>query len=173
MTTNHIDIDVPPSAVFAVLMDAYAYPEWVVGTKRVRGTDPNWPAVGARFHHAVGAPGVELKDSSKLLEVEEDRKVLLEVRFRPAGVAIVRLELEPIAGGGRTHVTMSELPKSGPARKWWSKPLELLTAGRNEWSLRRLARLCEQRERNTPPKSTRHTSTSQQRSGEKQEPRSG
>ena len=170
MTTNHIDIDVPPRAVFAVLMDAYAYPEWVVGTKRVRGTDPDWPAVGARFHHAVGVPGVELKDSSKLLEIEDDRKVLLEVRFRPAGVAIVRIELEPGAGGQRTHVTMNEVPKSGPARTWWSKPLELLIVGRNAWSLRRLAHLCEHRAHDDDTDASTKTSTSERGIGETEHP---
>jgi hypothetical protein len=40
---------------------------------------------------------------------------------------------------------MTEHPQSGPVRKWWSKPLAAATNLRNVISLRRLARLCEQR----------------------------
>jgi uncharacterized protein YndB with AHSA1/START domain len=145
MTTNHADVDALPQDVYGVLTDAYAYAKWVVGSKRVRGVDPNWPAVGARFHHTVGPPGVDIKDSSKLVELEENRRVVLEVRFRPAGVAVVAIDLEPLEGGRRTHITMMEHPRSGPVRKWWSMPLEIATSARNAISLRRLARLCERR----------------------------
>ena len=145
MTTNHADVEASPRDVYDVLLDPYAYAKWVVGSKRVRRVDPNWPAVGARFHHTVGPPGVDINDSSKLLELEENRRVVLEVRFRPAGVAVVAIELEPRDEDRRTHITMTEHPKSGPVRKWWSKPLAAATSLRNVISLRRLARICEQR----------------------------
>ena len=54
MTTNRVEINASPHEVFAILMDAYKYAHWVVGAKRVRATDPNWPEIGARFHHTVG-----------------------------------------------------------------------------------------------------------------------
>ena len=145
MTTNHADVEASPRDVYDVLLDPYAYAKWVVGSKRVRRVDPNWPAVGARFHHTVGPPGVDINDSSKLLELEENRRVVLEVRFRPAGVAVVAIELEPRDEDRRTHITMTEHPKRGPVRKWWSKPLAAATSLRNVISLRRLARICEQR----------------------------
>ena len=145
MTTIHADVQASPQDVYAVLIDPYAYAKWVVGSKRVRSVDPNWPAVGARFHHTVGPPGVDIDDSSKLLELEENRRVVLEVRFRPAGVAVVAIELDSRDDDRRTHITMTEQPKSGPVRRWWSKPLAAATSLRNVISLRRLARLCEQR----------------------------
>ena len=40
MTTNRVEIDVPPHDVFVVLMDAFKYGDWVVGAKRVRAVDP-------------------------------------------------------------------------------------------------------------------------------------
>jgi nicotinamide-nucleotide amidase len=116
----------------------------VLGAKRVRAVDPTWPAVGARFHHTVGAPTVDLDDSTKILELVVDRRVVLEARFRPFGTAVVTIELDPL-DGGRTRITMSEAPRSGPIGEWWSKPLVAMTRVRNTISLRRLARLAEQR----------------------------
>jgi uncharacterized protein YndB with AHSA1/START domain len=150
MTTNRIDAKVPPHSVYAVLLDAYAYPKWVVGSKRIRGVDPDWPAPGSRFHHTVGAPAVDVDDSSKLLEADEDRRVVLEVRFRPAGVGVVTMELEPTEDGRRTRISMTERPKAGPVHQWWSRPLEALTFVRNQLSLRRLAHLAEQRAMSSP-----------------------
>ena len=54
MSKNSVQIGVGPEQVFDVLDDAGAYPKWVVGARRVRRVDPNWPAVGSQFHHAVG-----------------------------------------------------------------------------------------------------------------------
>jgi uncharacterized protein YndB with AHSA1/START domain len=149
MSTNRLEIAAPPAAVFAVLMDARAYADWVVGSKRIRAIDDNWPAVGARFHHTVGAPGVDIDDSSKLVEVETNRRVVLEVRFRPAGIGVVTLDLEPKSEGRRTLVTMTEHPQSGAVRRWWSPALDALTHARNAYSLRRLARLSERRAAST------------------------
>ena len=143
MTTNRVEIDAPPHDVFAILMDADKYADWVVGAKRVRATDPNWPEVGSRFHHTVGPPLAELDDSSKLIERRDDERVVLEVRFRPIGVAVVAIDLEPTNRGRSTRVTMTERPKSGPVRSLWFRPLDLAVHFRNVLSLRRLARLVQ------------------------------
>jgi uncharacterized protein YndB with AHSA1/START domain len=145
MPTNRQSVDAPPHAVFGVLLDPYAYADWVVGSKRVRAVDENWPAPGARFHHTVGAPGVDIKDSSKLVELEPDRRVVLEVRFRPVGVAVVTIDLEARTDGQGTCITMTEVPKDGPVRAWWSRPLEGAIFVRNAASLWRLARLARAR----------------------------
>ena len=55
MAENHVRIDAPADAVFAVLADADAYAQWVVGAKEIRSSDPEWPNVGSRFYHSVGA----------------------------------------------------------------------------------------------------------------------
>jgi uncharacterized protein YndB with AHSA1/START domain len=146
MTTNRIEVDAPPHDVYAVLLDPYAYAKWVVGSKRVRHVDDNWPAPGARFHHTVGAPGVDIKDSSKIIMLATDRRIVLEVRFRPLGIAEVTIELEPFDDGRRTRITMHEHPKSGPVRRWWSWVLTTITYVRNSLSLRRLARLANDHE---------------------------
>ena len=147
MSRTSILIDASPDAVFAVLDDACAYPAWVVGARRVRHVDAAWPAVGARFHHALGGPGAELHDSSRVLERAPPRHLRLEVRFRPAGVAEVDLTLVATAGG--TRVVMEEHPRSGPAAaapRWVVDPV---LHARNLWSLRRLREEVRRRDRPT------------------------
>ncbi len=143
MTVNRIDAAASAHDVYTVLLDPYAYAKWVVGSKRVRTVDENWPAPGARFHHTVGVPGIDIKDSSQLISVEPDRRVVLEVRFRPVGIGVVTLDLEALGEGHRTRITMTEEPKSGPVRAWWSPALEIATHVRNALSLRRLVHLSE------------------------------
>ena len=146
MAVNHVRIDAPPDAVFAVLADADAYAEWVVGAKEIRSSDPEWPNVGARFHHSIGAGDATIDDSSVVLACEPNRRLELEVRFRPAGVAHVDLELDP--QGASTIVTMREVATRGPARKAWGAVLNAATYVRNAWALRRLRRLVERRAAN-------------------------
>ena len=94
MSRNTISVSASPEAVFDVLDDAYAYPRRVVGVRRVRRVDPTWPAVGSKFHHAIGTAAGELHDSSKMLERQPPDRIVLEVRFRPTGVAIVEIDVD-------------------------------------------------------------------------------
>jgi uncharacterized protein YndB with AHSA1/START domain len=141
---NSVTLQASPEDVFDVLEDAEAYPQWVVGARRLRGVDRRWPRVGSRFHHALGAPGVELKDSSKVLRREPPHLLELEVRLRPAGVGRVMLRVKKLRRG-RSKVTMIERFTGGPL----SRVPRLFTApaigARNVWSLRRLRRLVERR----------------------------
>jgi hypothetical protein len=145
MAKNSVRIDARPEDVYAVLNDAHAYPRWVVGAKRIRGTDPQWPATGSRFHHEIGAGPLVLKDSSKIIRKRKNRDMDLEVRFRPGGVANVQLRLRPKRRGRATQVTMREHTTAGPADWLWSRPLDIAVHLRNAWSLRRLRRLVESR----------------------------
>ena len=143
MSRNHIDVGSDPEAVFDVLDDPFAYPRWVVGTRRIRRVDPEWPAVGSRFHHAVGVAAGELHDSSSVLARERPRRLVLEVRFRPTGVARVEITVERVTGGCR--VVLEETPTDGfLARlpRWLTDPALAL---RNAWSLHRFRRLLTRR----------------------------
>jgi uncharacterized protein YndB with AHSA1/START domain len=140
---NRITIAAPPDAVYAVLLDPACYERWVVGAKEIRGVDAAWPREGARFHHTVGAGQARVRDSSKLVEAVPGRRLVLEVRFRPVGVAHVVLDLERRRRA--TRVTMTEYPVSGPAHWLWSRPLDVLTRVRNRIALRRLRHLVESR----------------------------
>jgi uncharacterized protein YndB with AHSA1/START domain len=137
---NHVVVRATPDRVFDVLDDPCAYPRWVVGARRVRHVEPEWPGVGSRFFHALGAPGVELRDWTRILERERPRRVLLEVRFRPVGVARVAIDLTREATG--TRVDLVEVPVSGPARalpRWLVEPLLGARNGLALWRLRREA----------------------------------
>jgi uncharacterized protein YndB with AHSA1/START domain len=142
-TVVSLEMDGAPEDVFAVLADGDAYDDWVVGAKQIRCVDANWPAQGSRFHHEVGVGPASVKDSTTVLEVEPPHHIRLEVRFRPAGVAIVDLRMEPI-GDGRTRVRMAETPTRGAARALAAVTSVMLLV-RNEWSLRRLRRLVAQK----------------------------
>jgi uncharacterized protein YndB with AHSA1/START domain len=143
MSRNQIAVAASPEAVFEVLDDADAHPRWVVGARRTRRVDADWPAHGSEFHHAVGLPGAELHDSTQVVERVPLHRITLEVRFRPTGTAQVELVVDETADG--SVVTMDESPHSGPV-SWlpWFVTDPLLHA-RNAWSLQRLRHEMEQR----------------------------
>ena len=141
---NSIVIAASREQVFAVLDDAEEYPNWVVGARRIRSVDRHWPRVGSRFHHAIGVPGAELKDSSEVLKREPPHLIELEVRFRPGGVARVRLQVKKLRRG-RARVTIVERLTGGPLNRLPRIVTEPAIGVRNVWALRRLRRLVEQR----------------------------
>jgi hypothetical protein len=138
-----IRIDADPDAVFDVLDDAYAYPRWVVGARRIRGIDATWPAVGSSFRHAIGAPGAELRDASTVTERKRPELMALRVCFRPTGVANVTIRVEPAAG--QSNVTLEEEVISGPAARLPKAIVGPLLALRNVLSLQRLRHEVERR----------------------------
>jgi uncharacterized protein YndB with AHSA1/START domain len=141
MALNSIRTRAEPDAVFDVLDDACAYPRWVVGARRVRAVDPSWPAVGSRFHHALGSSAGELHDSSLVLEHDRPRRLVLEVRFRPAGVARVEIDVVPEVDGAT--IAIRETPISGPLAKLPRPVVSALLKFRNALSLHRLRREAE------------------------------
>lgn len=138
---NSVRIAAAPRDVFSVLIDAKAYAQWVVGARKVRSVDENWPAVGARFHHTV-EPNIH--DTTEILAIEPDRFVRLRVRFRPIGVALVELRLSAINCGHGTLIQLCEYPESGLVRSAPALTTRLLWL-RNGLSLLRLRRLVERR----------------------------
>lgn len=144
MSLTTYEVDSPPEAVFAVLADADSYGHWVVGSKEIRAAEGHWPAAGATFHHTQGTVGVNVKDTTTVLESEPPWHLVLEVRARPWIVSVVELSLEP-AGTGRTRVRMYEHPTNGVAARVWNPLLDRLMHVRNAESLRRLGRLAVER----------------------------
>jgi uncharacterized protein YndB with AHSA1/START domain len=143
MARNSISVSASPEAVFAVLDDACAYPRWVVGARRVRRVDPDWPSVGSRFHHAIGTAAGELHDSSKVLERIPPDRMVLEVRFRPTGIARVEIDVAPEGDG--SVVTLVESPTGGPISVLPRLVTDPLLFGRNAISLQRLRHEVERR----------------------------
>jgi uncharacterized protein YndB with AHSA1/START domain len=133
-------VEAPPEQVFAVLADGWTYSDWVVGTAHIRDVDPGWPAVGTRLHHKAGPWPVSLRDSSKVLAMEPDRKLTLQVRLWPLGEATVEMELVPV-GTNATEVSMFEEFRAGPLQGIQNKINDVLLHQRNVEALRRLADL--------------------------------
>lgn len=143
MARNEAFVEVPPSAVWAVLADPECYGDWVVGSKRIRGWDPEWPAPGTKFHHEVGAGPFTVQDHTESLEAIPDRRLKLRARARPFGTAFVTVELHARDGG--TDVVLVEDPADPLTRivslPWWWAAVR----ARNAESIRRLCDLARER----------------------------
>ncbi len=140
---NEIEIAVPPQRVFAVLADPFAYAEWVLGAKAIRGADPGFPRKGTRFYHSIGVGPFVIKHHSRVLEVEADRRLVLDARLRALGSAIVTLQLQPSGAG--TRVVMTERAGDGLPARVMHKAGNLVLRGRNFLSLEKLKDVAEQR----------------------------
>lgn len=130
-----------PQDVWAVLADGWLYPLWVVGATSLRDVDAQWPAVGARIHHSVGAWPAMVHDSTRVLAMEPGRSLELRAGLWPAGAADVRLALSPDGSG--THIVMDETVSSGPISLIPRPVYGPLLKARNVESMRRLAHLTE------------------------------
>jgi uncharacterized protein YndB with AHSA1/START domain len=142
MSVNAIEVAAPPGAVWNVLCDSQAYGEWVVGTKRIRGADDGFPAAGTRLYHTVGVGPLTLSDSTRVLESEPQRRLVLDARLGPLGSARVVIVLHEHEGG--TTVELGEWGARGPGRLLHPAG-DLVLRGRNRWSLDRLKDLAERR----------------------------
>jgi uncharacterized protein YndB with AHSA1/START domain len=138
-------IKADPAQVFATLSDGWTYPLWVVGATHMRAVDPHWPAVGACLHHSVGVWPFALEDQTEVLEVEEDRRLVLRAYAWPIGSARIEIELRPAEGG--TVVAMAERAISGPGKFLPSRAQYLMLRQRNVESLSRLRAVVENRGR--------------------------
>ena len=141
VTTRFVDCPLPE--VFALFMNARAYPRWVVGAKAFRGVDEEWPQPGSTFHHRVGFGPFVIDDQTKLLAVEPPGRVVLEAHAWPAGSAVVELTLRAL--DDRTEITMQETPSRGIAVAIDNRVLRKLTALRNRWGLARVDRILRHR----------------------------
>lgn len=143
MATNTTVIEVPPETVFAVLSDARTYDQFVVGTKRIRRFDPTWPEVGSEFHHTLGVGPLILRDLTRSMERDGERRLVMRAQMRPLAVNRVEFVLRPKDGG--TEVEVEEHAIEGPAALLWNPAFEALMWLRNQEMLRRLKRVAERR----------------------------
>jgi hypothetical protein len=141
MTSTARDVHGAVEAVWAVLADAHAFSDWVVGAKEIRAVEEGWPSPGSHFHHTVGWGPFTLQDDTKSLEAVRPRRLVVEARGRPLGRARVALSIEP--SGDRTRVTMEEAVTSPTLLRWCNPFFAPLIRLRNAESLRRLAQLVE------------------------------
>jgi hypothetical protein len=138
-------IDAPIDGVATVLADPRAYDGIVVGSRRIRWFEPDWPAPGTRFHHTLGVGPIVVRDHSEVVANELPHRLCLLVRLRPLGSAEVEFRLA--AEGDRTQVAMTETPVSGVLEMSWSPPAAALTRWRNDRVLSRLEEVAAGRAR--------------------------
>jgi uncharacterized protein YndB with AHSA1/START domain len=138
---NTTHVNAPPERIFEMLSKPDNYGYWVVGSKRVRDADANWPAEGSRFHHAVGFGPIEVTDHTCVVESHPPNRLKLRAKARPLGTALVTLEIVPDNGGSR--VTMIEDPADPLTALVFNPLTHLLVRGRNVESLDRLRHLAE------------------------------
>jgi polyketide cyclase/dehydrase/lipid transport protein len=138
MTTVEIEIPSTPEQVYAVLADGWTYAGWVVGATHIRDVDENWPAVGSRIHHSVGAWPLQLEDETRVRAVLPGTSLDLHAKAWPFGAAHVRFELSATPDGG-TRVTMTEKAVSGPGSLAPEAAQAVFLRPRNTETLKRLA----------------------------------
>jgi uncharacterized protein YndB with AHSA1/START domain len=101
------EIDATPTEVFDVLAEPRTYPEWLVGAKRIRDVDADFPEEGAEFHHTVGAGPVSVDDSTEVVESHRPDRLKLRVR---AGHIVGEVEFLLLPSPKGTEVRFRERP---------------------------------------------------------------
>jgi uncharacterized protein YndB with AHSA1/START domain len=145
MSTTSRTVAATPEQVWSVLADGWLYPLFVVGASRMRDVDETWPEVGSQLHHSVGTWPLLIDDTTEVLEVEEDRRIVLKARGWPAGEARVEISLRPTADA--TVVTIEENATAGPGALVPKPVQDVQLHVRNKEALRRLAFVVEGRTR--------------------------
>ena len=145
MTTTERTFVASPAAVYAVLVDPGTYPDWLVGAKRIRSVDADWPAPDSTFRHVVGFGPCAIPDTTTSTGTVRDESLSLIVRARPLLEAAVDFHLRPTVDG--CVLTMNERPIG--IYRLTAPLVEPLVRRRNERSLERLGRVIESR-RTTP-----------------------
>jgi len=163
MTITEQEFDVTAPTLFDAITNPYSYPNWLVGTRRIRGVSSNWPQPTSYFKHTVGFGPLAIPDRTTVRAIEEPRMVEMLVRARPAIEAVVRFEIAPSRLG--CTLRMEETPVG--VYKILSALAGPLIRLRNERSLQRLRSMLDT---DPYPRSTlRHTQDdATHRTGERQ-----
>jgi uncharacterized protein YndB with AHSA1/START domain len=148
MARNEVLVDAPPERVWSVLADPDLYGEWVFGAFGTQASVGDWPSPGSTLEYDVGIGPLKIGDETRVLEVEEPRRLLLRARAGRAATIRIDITLAPRDGG--TLVLIEEDVSGGAAGILPNLITDLLIGARNAWSLERLRELVE-REVNGPP----------------------
>ena len=133
--------------VWDILRDGWLYPLWVVGASRIRDVDDGWPAEGSKLHHSFGVWPLVIDDTSEVVEIQPDQRIVLEARGWPVGTARVEITVQPDGTG--SLVSIVEDVSGGPGLLV-PQPVRVAAMDmRNKETLRRLAYLAEGRAENS------------------------
>jgi len=146
MARTERTIATPASRIFELLTNGWSYAAWVVGNSHVRKVDPEWPAVGSRLHHSSGAWPLQIRDTTIVRAMEQDRLLEMEARLWVFGRLLIRFTLVPLTEGTTaspesTRVVMQEKAVGGPIQLVPYPLQRMLLEARNAEVLARLADL--------------------------------
>lgn len=125
-----------PSDVWAAVIDPRTYPEWLLGTDKIRDIDDGWPEPGTAFHHRVGVGPFKVDDRTSVLEVVPDTRLVLRIRATPVVRSTVTFTVA--SSGGGTLLGFEEEPAVPVIGDLVRPLLGPLTRARNSSSLDRL-----------------------------------
>lgn len=123
------------TVLFAVLLDPYTYPRWLVGTKNIPALSTFWPEAGSYFKHTVGFGPFAIPDRTTVRNVETPHHLTLFVRARPIVEAVVQFDVT--TKGSTCTLRMTETPVG--VYKVVAPIAVPLSRARYERSLQRLA----------------------------------
>ncbi|MFI7008262.1 SRPBCC family protein [Streptomyces sp. NPDC050145] len=138
-----------PAEVWGLLSDGYRYGEWVTGTQRVLGADPDWPEVGAALKVRVGMGPLTLDDTSTVRICEPQRRLELEAKADPFGAARIAMRLTP--WGEHTLFELDWHPLRGPGTRMHGLLVDYLVKVRNGMMLTKLAEIAVREHRHRTP----------------------
>ena len=146
------EFEVSAVELFAVIIDPWTYPDWLVGAADIRSVDDDWPRPGSRFHHRAGFGPFKVADSTEVLAIESHRMLRLGVRARPLISAVATFRL--VGDDRRSIVTLEEEPAPRAIGNMVRPVLDPLTHIRNHQSLKQLDEFFQARRvaRHRPPR---------------------
>jgi carbon monoxide dehydrogenase subunit G len=97
-----VDVQAPPSAVWAVMSDVERWHEWTASITSVTRLDPGPLAVGARAH--VRQP--KLRPADFIVTDFESGRQFTWVTHSPGIIATASHSVEPIPGGTRARLSV-------------------------------------------------------------------
>jgi hypothetical protein len=155
--TTTREIQASPEEIWDVLSDGWLYPVWVVGASRMREVADDWPEVGSRLHHSLGAWPLLINDDTEVVESQTGSLLSLRGKGWPLGEVSIVIRLRTVDSA--TEVAIDEDVTAGPGSLIPSPLRNLALRWRNIETLRRLAYIAERR---TRPDGTRPTTISEE-----------
>lgn len=93
-----------------MLSDPGTYLKCIPESRQIRSADPDWPAEGSRFEHAVGYALLRIPGDTRVVRALEP--VRLELRVTLLGIPAGRVVFDLQPEGEGTRVTLTEEPDS-------------------------------------------------------------
>jgi hypothetical protein len=140
MTVTEQTFEASADALFAAVINPLTYPQWLVGTKKIREVSPRWPEPSSFFKHTVGFGPLAIADSTTARDIDAPHMFELLVRARPILAALVRFDVVPKGHG--SVLRMTETPVG--IFKLVAPLTQPLIRARNERSLQRLRSLIDE-----------------------------